>query len=189
MKTLRTLAILAAMASPLPAAIIVSGNIRTQGAPCTFEITTDIHVNITQNAAGTFVLFVFDDWVTSDGARTDLPLNPQLAFSLNGSNFSYPASLGDNLSVSLKSISSGDGFAYIVTPRTLVVGDVLTLKAGSYTFSGDTEFNRTTAKTFTGKLFVADNDGTMLSQLTSVPEPSAALLGLLGAGLMLRRRR
>lgn len=61
MKSLATFALFAALASPLPAAIIVSGNVSTPGAPCTFEITTDIEVSILVNAVDRYAALAFDN--------------------------------------------------------------------------------------------------------------------------------
>ncbi|GAA5121822.1 hypothetical protein JIN84_01240 [Luteolibacter yonseiensis] len=189
MKSLTTVFLFAALASPLSAAIIVTGNVSTPNAPCTFEITSDINVTITANAVNQIVAVMFDNWVTTDGTRTDRPLSPGFSYQLNGIAGSQTATLGDNIDNTFGIITPGDGFIFLQLPTPAVIGDILTLKAGVYNFTGDAAFNPQTVGTFNGNLVVIDNLANPIAAPTAVPEPSGALLGLVGAALLFRRRR
>lgn len=192
MKHLATLTFLAAMASPLSAAIYVSSNALTDGAPATLTITTDLHFSITAEPINEAVIFVFNDWTPTVGNSHHTQLSTQFEYSLNGGT----VQLGDTSSLvdhwgtdDLGRITRNSGYIYFFTPTPLSVGDTLTLKAGVYSFTGNSALNPDILQPFTGDIQITDDFGTPIGPAVTVPEPSAALLGAVGALALLHRRR
>ena len=183
------LALVAGSTSISQAAIVVV--LPTATVAGKIEFTQDINFFIT--VAGTLNVLVFDEWVTSDGTETPIyVLSPNgLSYSLNGGSPAMTSGISfyDNLGASAGNITPNDGYLYTAGPA-LVIGDVFTIKAAIYTIpagSPPPEFNLQAGQTFTGNMFLTNNYGSTLNG--AVPEPSAALLGAIGALGLLRRRR
>lgn len=75
-----------------------------------------------------------------------------------------------------------DGLFYL-NAFQVVVGDVVTLKQGSYTLPKQT-FSPEITQIFTGNMFIATNSGERISDITTVPEPSTYALLALGVGVL-----
>ncbi len=177
------------------AQIVFSGNVGA-GGTATLQIVSDIVLPVT--AAGTATEIIFDEWVpSSDGTYTSLNTSgsPVIHYSLNGGPdlTMNLGSMADNYfpASSFNDLTEKDGqlpFDSIsVNP-----GDTLRLKAGSWTFSGDADFNPATLGTFIGHVFLTDHNANRLSSSVVVPEPQDyALLagaGLLGFGIWHRKK-
>lgn len=187
-----TLAALAFAFAPISkAAIIISGNVSTPGAPCTLQITTDIVFNVL--IAGASPGFLLDGLASSaDSSLTFATLNSPLSLTLNGVPAAVPMGFGDNTTAETGSFTSNDGLISFPGSVTLAAGDVLVLKAGTYNFAGVAQFNPLAAGTFTGDMWLYNNAFVRISDIASagpVPEPSTALLGFIGALSLLRRKR
>ena len=189
---LLALATVAALTHQANAAIIVTPN----GATGTVSVTQDISFTIT--TASSNAAIVFDNWVSaSDGSMTTAGFyNAGMVFQ-NGSASGYTnVLLTDNLNFTFNEFTPTDGF-FSLANFTVATGDVITLKAGNYTYTpfsaGFTPGG--VLEAFTGNMFMASMaDGARISDNVSagpaVPEPAAALTGLLSLGLLgLRRRR
>jgi hypothetical protein len=176
--------------TPASAVIIVlAPTDTTEGS---LEITQPIHFPITQS--GDANVFVFQDWVTSDGNPVQVALFPELSFSLNQNSLTRQFFIGDNADSTYGDVGPSDGFLGIPDPDAVVaveVGDTLTLSVGTYAIFPVAGFNPQATQTFTGNMFVTDNVGNRLSEIMAVPEPSAyaAVLGVVSLALLLRRRR
>lgn len=190
---LATAALLAA--APMGnAAIVLSGDFingtATTNTP-TLTITEDIV--FTMIASGSSNALVFDEWTDNDGifgsfnARN--PVNQLLSVEKNGildmRNF---AGIFNNSPHG--EITKNDGLLAIAT-FSFVENDTITIKAGSFKFNSSTGFNPLlNGTTFSGNVYLATgSNGTRLSNIVTVPEPSALLLCGLGSLSLLRRRR
>jgi hypothetical protein len=140
---------------------------------------------------------VFDEWVTSDGSQTAPSLAGQtVTFSRGGTTTQVGLqSLNDNLARTAGAMTSNDGFL-LFSGYAVTAGDTVTIKAGSWSFSGAALFNPQTVQTFTGNVFLANALGSALSSPISagpVPEPGqyaqVAGVGVLGWALLRRFRR
>lgn len=172
------------------AAIVLSGNFNTGTPTPTLTITEDIVFNIT--TGGSTYYLVFDEWTVFDGSDVgvnDLPAQ-SFSFALNDSAGTTELyALTDSFPGSFGSVTANDG-SLLFNQINVIAGDILTVKAGSYTFGNHTSFNLALAGiSFTGDTFLADGGFNRLSNIVTVPEPSAALLGAMGGLFLLRRKR
>jgi hypothetical protein len=172
------------------ASIILSGDIATTGG--TLTLTEDISFNI---EAGNAVRgLAFENWVTTyDGTRNTEPLTP--------SSFRYTIDFGSEQTAMVNSlrdnyptgeISNTDGYILLTNSFPVSAGQTLTIVAQSWTMGASTTFNPQAIGTFTGDVFLFNNDAERFATTTAVPEPStwAAFSGLGALGfVMLRRRR
>lgn len=177
-------------------AVIVAGN-PTDGSG-TFTITEDISFTITVVDAVPYAI-VFDEWVTNeDGNRTQLSLSPgSINFSIVGiydDAFAVPT-LSDNFSIAYGAVTANDGL--IVASSSAGVrspGDVIIVRAGTWSIPASPNFNLETVGTFEGDVFLAGDAGSeflirLSSNGTPVPEPSGLTLSLLGSLVLIARRR
>ncbi len=171
-----------------------SGNFNTGTSTVntpTLTITQDIVLNITVSQNARYL--AFDEWVVSpDANQTSVaatPTSQSLSVVNNATVASRPIiGLFDNGS-NFGGVTNNDGLLQF-SDTTVANGTSFTIKAGSYTFASSVNFNPAlNGTTFTGNVFLVAPAGTRLSDFTTVPEPSAALLSLLGAGFLLLRRK
>jgi hypothetical protein len=184
------------LALTAPAAVVLSGNFNTGTPTATLTITNDIVFTITVTGIARGV--VFDEWTSSDG-HNDLVVNTQpINVVINNVTTNITSyALHDNFASTSGSLTPNDGYLDFTSNFLAVTaGDTYTLKAGSYQFSPTPgAFNSPlNNRIFTGNAFVfRSQTEAALSGPTSVgpnvPEPSAAILGLLSVLPLLRRRR
>ena len=181
-------ALLGAHLTTATAAIVVVAP--TASTPGSFEITEDITFTITASGAVSF--FAFDNWVTTPDPQTSVSFSPTLSLSLNGGAFTEGGAFYDNVGFPIGNLTANDGFIYINSPLSVVAGDTVTLKAGSYSLPLNSGFNPLVTQTFTGDMFLTNGSGVRLSENTpaAIPEPSSAalLFGVVSAFAMARRR-
>lgn len=192
MKLIASLTLLAVTASPLSAAIIVSNNALTTGAAATLTITTDLNFTITVTPADNGVFFAFMDWAPTVGTATHTRMLDQFQYSLNGAtvDVGISSTFVDHWGgTDIGAITTNTGYIYFFLPQAAQIGDTLTIKAGTYAFEGNSSLNPDIVQTFNGEIQIFDNWGNPIGPVVSVPEPSAALLGAVGALALLRRRR
>src|SRR5688572_30232109 len=97
MKSFALFATFAALVSPLSAAIVITGDVATPGAPCTLTITEDIVSQITQDPLSPLLCLVLDNWVTTDGLQHFVTPVQDLAVAVNGGpTFTLGSLLADN---------------------------------------------------------------------------------------------
>lgn len=192
MKFLSSLAVIAALASPMSAAILVSNNALTNGETATLTITEDIIFTVTSAPSDEAVLFVMKDWTPTVGRLMQSQLGNQLQYTLNGGT----VTLGDSSSFvdhwgsdDLGLITTNSGYLYFFIPVPLSVGDTITLKAGVFTFMSDSNLNPDILQPFDGVVHIVDRFGSQIGPSVTIPEPSSVLLGLVGSAILLRRRR
>lgn len=176
----------AALAQSHAAVIVVAPTSSTVGS---FQITSDITFTI--DTAGSANSFVMDEWVVSDGLQNQSTYSPSLAISINGgAPVTKSGGLADNLAGILlhNGVTANDGILFIDFSISVNPGNTLTLKAGVYSLGARSNFNPQATQTFTGMMFVADNQGTRLSPSMQVPEPSGLALAGIGSVVLLRRR-
>lgn len=198
LKSLLASLVLAAMsATSADAAVIVT--LPTVSTAGSMVFTQDINFIITSTGGYVFNV-VFDEWVTSDGSRTNLDLSPSLlSYSLNGGAPETVALsiLVDNNNFAAGDITPNDGSINFPLGVFTTLGDVFTLKAATYTLAANSltaGFNPQADQTFTGNAFLVTTSkgGSRRSANTSVgavPEPSRALLVLCGLSTLAFRRR
>ena len=161
----------------------------TASASGSFYVTEDVTFQITIASENRSIGFHFDEWVTSDGNQTFAAFAPDLALSINGISTTYAGDFADNLTFKVNEVSANDGYFITRSPISLAVGDILTVKAGSYTLQPTPNFNPQATQTFVGEFFVANENGIKLADSVIVPEPSSMLLVVVGLLLMHRRHR
>lgn len=194
MKTITTLVVALAFSSVLAhATIIVVAPTAT--APGSLTITTDITFQIT--GSGNASMFVFDEWVTSDGAQngsSNLDYSSYATYPIhhNNSPLSTPLNLfqTDNTTFSSGHVTPNDGILALIGSFAVVSGDTVTLKAGDLIIPAMSGFNPQATQTFVGNMFLADTNYLQLSDPVVVPEPSvtALVLGLGALAFGIRRR-
>jgi hypothetical protein len=171
---------------PMQAVVIVG----SQGSSLTF--TQDIEFEITGFGGISFV--VFDDWVNNvDANSTSLPTPDNLVYSINGGP-DQTTGIGeilDNFRNNSGDLSPQDGWLSLTTQINPFVGQTVTLKAGTYSFSGSTAFNPEAVGNFNGDIYLVGSGGSRLSAPgVPIPEPrtSAGIFGLTILVLILIRR-
>jgi hypothetical protein len=190
---LASLALTAVVAPCAQAAVVVT--LATPSTAGSLAFTNDI--NFTVTTAGALQYLVFDEWVTSDGSQTTLPISVlapySLSYSINGSATMF-AGLIDNNATSLGNITPNDGSLIFYGSVLLNLNDVFTVKAATYRLDVQppSGFNPLVNQTFTGNAFLSAGNGLALSGNTSVnavPEPSQAILIICGVMAQAFRRR
>ncbi|WP_411825612.1 PEP-CTERM sorting domain-containing protein [Luteolibacter sp. AS25] len=177
---------------PASAAIVLSGDFINGTTTPTLTITDDIVFNIT--VGGDARVIVFDEWTTSDNNNIYLfaDSGQSLSYDIDGTGGTVPLQvLVEDASYNYGDVTKNDGTLGF-NPLTVSAGQTFTIKAGSYTYQSDVDFNPLLIDTvFTGNVFIADDDREYLSNIVTVPvpEPSALLLFALGVVPLLRRRR
>jgi hypothetical protein len=93
----------------------------------------------------------------------------------------------DNLAGTAGAVSPNDG--YIRSGDIILnVGPTFTVLPQTWIFEPAPNFN-TPPSTFTAQVIVVGSDASAMSNPITVPEPSTALVGAMGALALLRRRR
>ena len=177
------------------AIIVVAPTTSTAGS---INITHDITVIVTVAGSATFL--ALDEWVIADSATTNAVLGSPTAaqsfqYSLNGSPNKTGSSqneIYDN--ISFGSVTANDGLLIfdVAGTNALTVGQTFTLRAGNFGVQTKAGFNPQATQTFTGNVYLTNNNGDRMSANTpagAVPEPGTALLGALTGLTLLRRRR
>lgn len=192
--TTKSIALLLGLALSASAASItvVAPTPTTNGS---LTISEDLIFSVTSNVINSGINFVMDEWVTGDGGSNGSFLSPDLAISINGGAVSLPAFIIDNPNSfnTWPDITANDGWFGHPDPLNFLIGDVITLKSGSYTLQSDSGllgFNSQSNQVFTGTMFITNGSAVRVSNIVALPEPSSALLlGGSLAGLLIRRRR
>jgi hypothetical protein len=173
-----TLLVVASICPHVTAAIVV--NSPTTNSTGTLVITEDIVYTITTSIDGGAPFgLILDEWTTSntDLVTTYTDLQTPLVFMLNGSIVTSVTStgLGDNVTSPNNDFTIHDGFFIVYTRPQMVIGDQLTLKAGSFvlskTNSSQGVFNPQATQTFTGNTFITGSNAVRISNVVAVPEP------------------
>lgn len=172
--------------------VIISGDVTTGTGVLT--ISQDITFDIT--ADGSVEILVFDEWgAPNDGTADDLNASfpGTISFVLNGNDSDQPLDfILDNLTATSNQVTPNDA-AIGWSPFSVMSGDVLTIKSGSWAIPTFLNWNPATTGAFEGDLFLTDNTGVQISSLVSVaavPEPSSlCIFGLLAIGIASTRKR
>lgn len=180
------------LALPSQAAIVLSGNFQTGTPTPTLEITEDIEFEITNSSIVAFL--IFDQWTISDGVGVAVQDNPtqSVFYSLNGNPDASDVigNLTDNFTSTAGAVTPGDGLLRFNSGIAVTSGDTLTIRAGTYTFESNADFNPLLNDyTFTGDVFLINSSATQISNIVSVPEPSSVGLLAVGMAALLVRRR
>ena len=129
--------------------LVISGDI-------TFPVTT----------GGSIGAVIFDEWVTSDGSNTGLPVSGNLQYTFNGTPGSASnVGVTDNVAFNLNAVTANDGFVSF-NAINAGVGNVFVLKSGTYVIPAAStagQFNPQANQTFAGKVFLSTFGGTRLS--------------------------
>lgn len=197
MKTLVThLAVCAGLISSATAAISFSGG--TGGDPVVMTLTSDLRLPIQFTGTGiSFLLVLEDAYLTGQPTTYSLPGttygNPggiTAAFELGGgglvefSGYANSGTIGgDYARVDPNDLILGFTISGLGGPVT--IGDTLVIRAGSVTLPAGVALPNGVISSVIGTY----PDGTDLTMVEAVPEPSAAVLGLSAAGLLWGRRR
>lgn len=187
------IAVFILVVSQSSAAIVVSAGITGSGG--SLEITDDLVFTMNQDAGNIGVL-VFDEWVTSDNMQISVSASPaqSLAYERNGSPLSTSlTSLYDNFATTFNDVTPNDGFLTF-SIFSASEGDTITIKAGTYTFTGNANFNSEAVGTYTGNIWLGSSPGVRYTDLISaaaVPEAASFpfIAALFSAGLFCLRRR
>lgn len=180
--------VLMALMSQSSAAVIITGDVKNPSSTCTLTITDDMVFYITGSSSGVSV--ILDEWVTQGDLIFDSSvMSPQIAFEKNGIAGLTTASIGDNSNRNYADTTVKDGWLTL-GGVSVVTGDVLTIKAGSYTFPGHLGFNNQIVPIFMGSAFVI-NPLTQfsISNTIVIPESSTFFFSFVGFIGLLRRRR
>jgi hypothetical protein len=107
-----------------------------------------------------------------------------LSISLNGgAPFTRDGTFADNLTSSVGSLTSNDGYLFCNTTFGVAIGNTVTLKAGTYTLGAASGFNPQGTQTFTGNMFISALGGNRISDIVPAgPVPEPTTLGLLFVG-------
>ncbi len=165
----------------------------TRNTNGSLQIAEDLSFVIT--TTGSVRAVVFDEWVpNNDRNDTTSNINAGLVYTLNSGQqltAGQRTFAHDNwAAANLNAISRRDGYLFFGTNINVREGDTFTIESASYVLSRTNGFNPATTQNFMGRLFLVNQNGTIIGrQLQAVPEPSSFLLLAIGALPMLRRRR
>lgn len=182
-----TLAIAATGVSP--ANFIFSGDF-TKGEG-QIELASDLNFNVVTN--GFVGIVALDDIVTFDGSFNQQANALPISLLLNSNPISNgPLDFTDNLNQIVGDLDSSDGTFQLdfVDEFEVLIGDIVTLQAGTWSNLGGPDFNPdyNTIGTHNGKVLLTEFNGLTLAEIQGVPEPTT--LGLLAISLLsLARRR
>lgn len=193
MKKLLALAVLlfVVMGTARASVIVIAPTASVAGS---FTITQDITFTITTGVTGGSLIFVMDEWVTSDGSQTFSSFSPALSLAVNG-GAAQPYSANyfvDNYDFTGTAATPNDGYFFTQVSPALAINDTVTLKAATYTISAVPDFNPQATQTFTGNMFVVTGGNNKVSNTVSLAVPEPASITFLAAGglaLFARRRR
>ncbi len=172
-------------ALPAQAAIVVSGTPSTDSGTGTLQITTDISFTITTDNSA--VRLVFHGWNASSDAGGDtisFAAPTSFDYQINGGSLQSGDFFGilDNRTADLNDLGAADT-AINLSSTPVTTGDILTIKAGSWSFPGSSAFNPGVFGSFTGNASLMRSNGHRISEFTPVPEPRDYAL-MAGAGLV-----
>jgi hypothetical protein len=182
------------------AVITISRNVNTGDGILTIDedirltaISTLIGGNT--DGASDFSL-VLDEWVISDGSLQNGLMSSALSFtrifiggSANGS--ASRSDILDNVSNNFPSYAAteNDGLISFLSSSGFDSGDMIVIPAQSRIFRPELGFNPLAFTTFTGNVFLMNENGQRLSNTVAIPESASLLmLGLSGFMLMQRKR-
>lgn len=155
------------------------------------QITEDIIFTMTTGMAGSGISIVMDQAISSPDGTVHGTLFPGLEFALSfngGVPVFYSGFMVDD-SFSQLDLTANDSYFGTSDSVSFAMGDTVTVKAATYVLQAGFAFNPQSSQTFTGVLFVTDSVGNRISNFVALPEPSSALMGAMGAGLLLGNRR
>ncbi|MCW1885041.1 hypothetical protein OKA04_09910 [Luteolibacter flavescens] len=195
---LLSLIVSAALASAAQAAITFSGG---GSDPITMTLTTDLVIPVTTTSNSTYSIGLLLPDVYSTAATgfardavnetygTPGSITVTINLASGGSVPGYFFQAFGGLSSASGAIGVHDFYGGILLDSgpNLKVGDSITVKAGTLTFSS--EFIRLPDKPIESIKIYNGNTQAFITAANPVPEPTAALLGGLGVLGLLRRRR
>lgn len=162
----------------------------------TLVITEAITFQI--NRSGAIAVIVFDNALSNDDETQTEVFTQEgapLSIAIDEINqtiglYNIHVSLGE----SLGDMDPQDTFLNLLARIPVKDEESFTINPNTIIFTPNPHWNPELQNgyTFTGNVFLADMDFNRLSKFPppdAIPEPSAALLGLLGAGFFLRRKR
>ncbi|AEP29760.1 PEP-CTERM sorting domain-containing protein [Brumicola nitratireducens] len=167
-------------------AVILSGDV-TAGSGV-LKLTTDYRFEVT--SAGIVRIMVFDEWAVTSGIRRLSILSGPFSLLVNGVDAGVAAAgMYDSFSFTSNDVSPADTYMYWNNNISVTIGDILTIKAGSWDLSAIAGWNTNVSGQFDGELFLTDDVGVKRTgNGVAVPEPSTlAILALSLIGLGARR--
>lgn len=130
------------------------------------QITQDITFPITKT--GGAKVLVLDEWVNSDGANIGLSISANLTYSINGGANQNVLLIGiyDNQAFPFGGFTANDGYLTLLTAIPVAIGDTLTIRSATFVLppqGNSSTFNPQANQTFTGNIFVTDNNTEKIS--------------------------
>lgn len=171
-------------------------------ASVSVHISNGQHVNLTsdltftiETSTSNLVHLVFDEWVTHDGGSTATAIfgfrfNLEYSIDDGPEQTTFISSLTDNHADTFGDLTPNDGY-FLFNNIAVAAGQMFKVKANSYSFAKDDNFNSDAAGSFTGNIYLADHFGNQIGTLAVVPEPSSSALfvgGLLFVGALIKNR-
>ncbi len=175
--------------SPVDYSSLTGISASSDGVSFTYDITITAALVRTTEAThlGNGENGAFESFIDAHPFSVSISINPA---SISGGTVTFDGFTGFTAAAA----SGGDGFAIDGTEYRVVGGDVTIANNGYHALSSNLDPGAT-GGTFAATALATTNNGVILSGLsweftTAVPEPSsAALLGLGGLALILRRRK
>ena len=169
-------------------------------SPVSVSFSGDVDFTITGSAVtGNFILFTIENLFPSNTGQQHFitSFSSNLQYDINGGSSQNIAGWCDDGYTS-GDVSGNDGYFWFTTGQNLNPGDVITLRAGTLTSSGNAPANFNLGTSGSYAMFIANassgNGGLDISGfgVTEAPEPTTlalAGLGVLGCVLMFWPRK
>ncbi|MGJ8642371.1 MAG: PEP-CTERM sorting domain-containing protein [Luteolibacter sp.] len=157
----------------------------------TLEITEDIDFSILSSGIVKNVVFLYwgSNPLESNVVNTS-PSTQTVGISMNGGPtfFIDILSLLDTTPITILSATAPGMLT--LNGITVSPGDILTVRAGSFTFDSTPSFNSSLlGKRFEGNMVLTDESGDSLSEVWVVPEPSSLIVMCISFLIFFRRNR